>query len=397
MRPVNEKYDICIIGGCGHVGLPLGLAFANHKKKVALYDINQANVEMVNRKTMPFLDEGAPEMLTKTVESGMLVATTDKSAISQSQNIILVIGTPVDEHLNPNLLGIITAIKSVKDCLRKGQLFILRSTIYPGITKKVYNYLKSNSPGISLAFCPERVTEGFALKEIRTLPQIVSAYDQATLNRASKLFSALEVETIQLKPEEAELVKLFSNTWRYINFAISNQFFMIAENCGVDFYKIYKGMTYNYPRLKGFPTAGYAAGPCLFKDTMQLSSFDSNHFFLGHSAMLVNEGLPAFVINRLKRNTDLTKKTVGILGMAFKADSDDPRESLSYKFKKILELEARQVLCSDLYIKDPHFVDAKELIRRSDIIILAAPHRGYKKLDLKKKHVIDIWNFFAKI
>jgi len=394
---MRGEYDVCIIGGCGHVGLPLGLAFANHKKKVVLFDINQANVEKVNRKEMPFLDKGAPEILTKTVDSGLLEATTDKTVISRSKNIIMVIGTPVDEHLNPNLLGIITAIKNVKDLLHKDQLLVLRSTIYPGITKKVHSYLKSVKCGISLAFCPERVTEGFALEEIRTLPQIVSAYDKATLKLASKLFSALEVETVELTPEEAELVKLFSNTWRYINFATANQFFMIAENCGVDFYKVYKGMTYNYPRLKGFPKAGYAAGPCLFKDTMQLSAFDSNHFFLGHSAMLVNEGLPAFVINRLKRNVDLSKKTVGILGMAFKADSDDPRESLSYKFKKILELEAKKVLCSDLYIQNPDFVDAEELIRRSDIVILAAPHRAYKKLKLKNKHVVDIWNFFDSV
>jgi UDP-N-acetyl-D-mannosaminuronic acid dehydrogenase len=129
---------------------------------------------------------------------------------------------------------------------------------------------------------------------------------------------------------------------------------------------------------------------------MQLSAFDSNHFFLGHSAMLVNEGLPAFVINRLKQTVNLSRKTVGILGMAFKADSDDPRESLSYKLKKILEMEAEKVLCSDLYIQDPNFVETQELIRKSDIILLATPHRGYKNLKFKNKHIVDIWNFFPR-
>src|SRR5262249_55627282 len=152
-------------------------------------------------------------------------------------------------------------------------------------------------------------------------------------------------DLIPLPPLGAELAKLYNNAWRYIQFAAANQFYMIANDYGVDFYEIHRAMTEKYPRAKGFPKAGFAAGPCLFKDTMQLSTFDNNAFFLGHSAMLVNEGLPNYLVRRAAQRYQLRDKTAAILGMTFKADSDDPRDSLSFKLKKSLLVECKEVLC----------------------------------------------------
>jgi UDP-N-acetyl-D-mannosaminuronic acid dehydrogenase len=149
--------------------------------------------------------------------------------------------------------------------------------------------------------------------------------------------------------------------------------------------------------MSGLPRAGFAAGPCLFKDTMQLAAATSNTFELGHAAMLVNEGLPNFIVRHLKRKHDLASMRVGLLGMAFKADSDDPRESLSYKLRKILEYEAAAVLCTDVYIKDPSFYPLAEVLDRADILIVAAPHREYRGLELPEgKPVVDIWNIYVK-
>jgi len=277
------------------------------------------------------------------------------------------------------------------------QTLILRSTVYPGTSDWLHNYLEKKSKKIDVSFCPERIAEGKAIEEIYNLPQIVSAYSSKVTKIVSNLFKKLTKDIIVLDPTEAELAKLYTNSWRYIQFAIANQFYMLANGHGKDFYKIYDAMTFKYPRTQSFPKAGFAAGPCLFKDTMQLSSFDNNKFFLGHSAMLINEGMPAFIVEELEKNFDLKTKTVGILGMAFKAESDDPRSSLSYKLRKILNISSKKLFCSDEYIENKSFVSKEELIEKSDIIILGVPHKNYDGINLPKdKYVYDMWNFLKE-
>jgi UDP-N-acetyl-D-mannosaminuronic acid dehydrogenase len=271
--------------------------------------------------------------------------------------------------------------------------------VFPGTTERLRDWIRQKQKAVELAFCPERIAEGYALRELDTLPQIVSSFSEEGVRRSSELFGLLTDDIVVLSPIEAELAKLFNNVWRYIKFATANQFYMIANDHNADFYRIHHAMTYNYPRAKDFPKPGFAAGPCLFKDAMQLAAFNNNDFYLGHAAMLVNEGLPNYVVSKLKQKYDLRELTVGILGMAFKGNSDDPRESLSYKLKKILAFESRRVLCSDVYIDDDGFVSAEELVREADVIILGAPHREYAELQLpvgEDKVVVDIWNMWGK-
>src|SRR5580692_5262049 len=346
---------VVIIGGCGHVGLPLGIVFANCGLDVVLLDRDQAKIDTVNGGQMPFMETNALEQLERVV-GRKLIATSDPSCLRDSDAAIAVLGTPVDEHLNPTVTDLYRSIDEVIARMPENALLVLRSTVYPGVTKLVYERLQASGRKILLSFCPERIAEGKAMEEIRTLPQIISAFDPDSLARVRELFSIINDDLIELEPLEAELAKLFTNSWRYMNFAISNQFYVLAETYGLDFQRIYGAVTHRYPRMKSFAKAGLAAGPCLFKDTMQLSAFSGNNFFLGHSAMLVNEGLPDFVVSAMQAKHDLSKKTVGILGMAFKGNNDDPRESLSYKLKKGLEMEADVVLCHDPYINDPRFV-----------------------------------------
>jgi len=219
---------------------------------------------------------------------------------------------------------------------------------------------------IEVAFCPERIAEGKAMTELFELPQIISARTAAGAERASGLFKMLTPKLVLMSPEEAELAKLFTNVWRYIKFATANQLYMMANERGLDFDRIRKGLAEDYPRAADMPAAGFAAGPCLFKDTMQLAAFNHNNFPLGHSAMAVNEGLPLYVVHRLEQRFDLGSMTVGILGMAFKAGSDDIRSSLSYKLKRILEFKADAVLCTDPYVTvDPHLLGLDEVIART--------------------------------
>tara|TARA_X000000368_G_scaffold402148_1_gene375779 strand:+ start:14505 stop:15704 length:1200 start_codon:yes stop_codon:yes gene_type:complete len=389
----KNKTDICVIGGCGHVGLPLALCFADKGLEVSVYDINEESVKIVNDGVMPFLENGCEKLLKNNIGKNLHVSSNPK-VISEAQFVIIVIGTPVDEFLNPDRMIFKEFIDDYYKYFTDNQTLILRSTVYPGTSDWLHNYLEKKSKKIHVSFCPERIAEGKAIEEIYNLPQIVSAYSSKVTKIVSNLFKKLTKDIIVLDPTEAELAKLYTNSWRYIQFAIANQFYMLANGHGKDFYKIYDAMTFKYPRTQSFPKAGFAAGPCLFKDTMQLSSFDNNKFFLGHSAMLINEGMPAFIAEELEKKFDLKTKTVGILGMAFKAESDDPRSSLSYKLRKILNISSKKLFCSDEYIENKSFVSKEELIEKSDIIILGVPHKNYDGINLPKdKYIYDMWNF----
>jgi UDP-N-acetyl-D-mannosaminuronic acid dehydrogenase len=384
---------ITIVGGCGHVGLPLGIVFASKGLQVDLLDIDPAKVDLVNSGKMPFMERGADDLL-RQVAGKSLNATLDPAVIKSADAVVTVVGTPVDRHLNPTVGDVYRSIDALLDHMQEGTLLILRSTVYPGVTKLVYERLRRLKRKVLLAFCPERIAEGNAIEELVQLPQIVSGFEPDAVAAASRLFGMIAPSLIELTPQEAELAKLFTNAWRYANFAISNQFYMLAESCGLDFYRIHDAVTRDYPRMRSFAKAGFAAGPCLLKDTLQLAAFSQNNFFLGHSAMLINEGLPMFLVEQLRRQ-DLPSKRVAILGMAFKAESDDKRDSLSYKLKKLLEVEALEVLCTDPYISDPGFVSLENAVRNADMIIVGAPHKVYRDLEIPAgKTVLDPWNFF---
>jgi len=384
--------DVVVIGGCGHVGLPLAIAFADRGAQVGIYDVSEAAVATVNAGRLPFDEPGAAEVLRRVVADGRLTASVDPSIVGSAEHVVVVIGTPVDEHLNPNQTAIPRALGGCSAYLRDGQLLILRSTVFPGVTALVEKMVAGLGVAIEVAFCPERIAEGKAMTELFELPQIVSARSPRGMERAAKLFSLLTSSIVELSPEEAELAKLFTNVWRYIKFATANQFYMMANDRGLDFERIRKGLSQDYPRAADMPGAGFAAGPCLFKDTMQLAAFNNNNFTLGHTAMTINEGLPLYLVHRLEQRFDLSSLTVGILGMAFKGESDDIRSSLSYKLKRILEFKADRVLCADPYVTvDPSLLPQEEVIARSDLLVIATPHREYRNL-VTDKPVADIWN-----
>ena len=388
-------FDVCIVGGCGHVGLPLALCFTRAGSKVSILDTNETAVRKVGSGKMPFNERGADPLLKEAIEKKLLHVTMDPSCIAESKSVVLILGTPVDSHLNPSFAGILKVIREYMPYFRDGQLLVLRSTVYPGTSEKVRRLIEDAGLSVEVAFCPERIAEGYAIQETFDLPQIISAFTPDGLAQARSLFTKFTADVVEVTPLEAELAKLFTNVWRYVKFAISNQFFSIANDHGLDYYKIHEAITHNYPRAKDLPKAGFAAGPCLFKDTMQLAAFSNNSFFLGHAAMLVNEGQPAYVVNCLHREYKLTETVVGVLGMAFKGDSDDSRQSLAYKLRKLLEIECKQVLITDPYVSDERILPAEEVIERSEVLIIGAPHGVYKNLDFKGKRVVDIWNFLG--
>ena len=386
------RVDVAVVGGCGHVGLPLALAFAGRGLRVAVYDTSQRAVEMVNSGRMPFQEPGAQEALACALAGGQFTAGTDPAVLRQAANVVVVIGTPIDKHLNPEALGVPEEIEKLSPHLVPGQLLVLRSTLYPGVTRMVERLFQEQGLQVDVAFCPERIAEGHAMTELHSLPQLVSGRTPEIRARAAALFSQLTKEIVELEPEEAELAKLFTNTWRYIKFATANQLYMIANDFGLDYDRIRGALAHNYPRAQDLPGAGLAAGPCLLKDTMQLAAFNNNQFTLGHSAMLINEGLPLYTVARLERRFDLAAMTVGILGMAFKGESDDIRSSLSYRLKRILQFKSKRVLCTDPYVTiDPNLVPLEEVLAESELLVIGAPHHQYRELQVSVP-VVDLTN-----
>ncbi len=391
-RDASFARDVVVIGGCGHVGLPLAIAFADRGAEVAVYDVNPAAVAQVCQGRMPFDEPGAGPVLERAVAGGRLSASADPAVVGTAEHVVVVIGTPVDEHLNPDQQAITRALAGCAGYLRDGQLLILRSTVYPGVTALVEKMIARLGYAIDVAFCPERIAEGKAMTELFELPQIISARKEGAFGRASALFGLLTAGQVRMSPEEAELAKLFTNAWRYIKFATANQLYMIANDRGLDFERIRQGLALDYPRAADLPAAGFAAGPCLLKDTMQLAAFNNNNFAIGHTAMAINEGLPLYVVDRLQRSYDLESMAVGILGMAFKGGSDDIRSSLAYKLKGILAFVTSTVYCTDPYVTvDSSLLPLDDVVQKSDLLIIAAPHAQYAALATGKP-VVDIWN-----
>jgi len=374
----SARGSIAIVGGCGHVGLPLGLLLADRGHPVTLVDTSPERVEQVRAGRMPFLERGAEPLLRRVLDAGRLRATGEAGPLRDHDTVIVTIGTPVDEFLDPDSRGFLRGMHGILDRMRDGQLLVLRSTVFPGVTDLLAGVIARRGPAVDLAYCPERIAQGYAVEELATLPQIVAGTTPAASERAAALFGSLGVRIVPLTAVEAELAKLFANSYRYIHFAISNQFLMISERFGADFDRIRAAVTADYPRLAGFAGPGFTGGPCLLKDTMQLGAFNHNTFLLGQAAMMVNEGLPAFLIERLEARMPLAGRTVGILGMAFKGDSDDARSSLAYKVRKILSLRAGRVLCTDPFIADPDFVPLERVLAESDALVVGAPHSAYK-------------------
>lgn len=394
-RRAARAPDITVIGGGGHVGLPLSIAFANKGHNVLIVDINDRTLDTIRAGKLPFLEEDGEEALKKALASGNLSCS---SSVENVAGVVIVtIGTPVDEFLNPVHHAVKRCIDELLPRLKDGQLIILRSTVYPGTTEWLDRYIKSTGRKLKVAFCLERVVQGHALKELSGFPQIVAGTTKDAENEAAELFESLGCPIVRATPREAEFAKLFCNAYRYIEFAAANQFYMIAEQAGEDYHNIYRVMTEKYPRVAHLPRPGFAAGPCLFKDTMQLSAFANNQFGLGNQAMLVNEGLVLYIIEKLRERFDLQRTTVGLLGMAFKANIDDVRSSLSYKMKKILALDAKKVLTTDPHVTtDPELVPLNKVIEESDVLVLCAPHSAYREVNLRGKPVFDVWGFFPK-
>ena len=381
---------ISIIGGAGHVGFPLGLAFANKNLNVNLIDLDNKSLNLIKSGIPPFYEIGAKKILKKCLNNNRISFSKNLSSIKKSKFIIVCIGTPINKNLKPQTKQFFNFFSSLFQHVKKEQIIIIRSSVFPGIVNKIFKkYGKIND---NISYCPERIVQSKALVELPNLPQIVSGITKKSIKESSNLFKKICKKILISNIREAELIKLFSNTNRYINFAIANQLYLICDKYNVNFKNVRDLMRLGYERNLNLPSSGFSAGPCLLKDTMQLSSFYKGNFELGLASMKVNESMVDLVIKKIKKIKNFKRKTIGILGITFKAETDDTRDSLSLSLIKKLKRIKLKVIYTDVYYKDKYCYDLKSLMKKSDIIILGAPHNKYKTIKVpKNKNLIDIW------
>src|SRR5437773_6045806 len=390
--------DLVIVGGCGHVGLPLALSLAECGYRVGINDIDADKIDEVKNGHVPFREAGAEPLLTKLLPTGRLELSRDPAMLRRTRTVILVIGTPIDEFKNPSVRIFEKVLDELTPHVQNGSLIVLRSTVFPGTSETVERRLRAAGIEADVALCTERIAEGHALEELRTLPQLVGVNSDAAFAKARDLFERMGVASVvRTTPLEAELAKLLTNTWRYMKFAIANQFFQIAHRSGVDYNRVLGAIRNDYPRAADLPGPGFAAGPCLLKDTMQLSAYTPDRFPMGQAAMQINEGMPNYIIDTLDARKPLAGRTVGILGMTFKGESDDPRASLSYKVRKLAAFKGARVLCTDPFLHDSTFVSLEQVLKESDVIVIGAPHKAYRQVELNGREVVDIWGITGPI
>lgn len=383
-----RNFNMTVVG-IGRVGLPLASVFASKGVKVFGVDIDMNVVREVNSGRAPFLEKGLAEYLSQAIKNKKLEATNDPSVIKRSHVVIIAIGTPLTADLRPDYSQLYSALQSVAANLKKGALIVLRCTLPPMTTENIVLPFIESSTGYSLgrgfwlATCPERIVEGHAIEELFELPEIIGGFDEGSLMLAAELFRIIspDKKIITTNPRNAELAKLFSNVYRYVNFAIANEFGLISEEFGADAYEVIKIANENYKR-GGIPLPGPAGGPCLSKDGYFLT--ESIPFTdIIKSAWHINEWIPQHIVVRIKQvmKKPLHEVKICVLGIAFKADSDDTRYSPAIKLVACLRSEGAQVQAHDPHIKNTLPLDTA--CGDAEVVILAVNHSEFRRLDLR--------------
>lgn len=379
------KHDVCVIG-TGRVGLPLALSLMEVGLNVTGLDVDTALIAAVDAGEMPFLEPGYDALIAKR----QLKIHQDPEIVASSRALIITVGTPLHNHIETDLSQLQRVLSSLLPHLRVGQLVCLRSTVAPGTTTFVRRFLAQKTgleigAQLRVAFCPERIAEGKAYEELRTLPQIIGTQDDESRAAAAALFEPLAPELLHTDYVSAELVKLFNNIARYVHFAVANQFALIADDFDANIYEIRRMANYKYPR-SSLATPGFTAGTCLRKDFGMINEWSPYPDML-LSAWKMNEYIPAFMVAGLQKRVPLYERPVAMLGYTFKKDTDDTRDSLAPKLYRYIQ----RALPSWVRVSDHHLPamitqdsgdqlknwPVEEALDGAECVFVAANHTGY--------------------
>jgi UDP-N-acetyl-D-mannosaminuronic acid dehydrogenase len=385
--------------GLGRVGLPLALSFAARGLQVIGVERQPVILDQVAGGRMPFSETGTQELLERVLGEGRLELTNVATEAARADHIVLTLGTPAHVHIEIDVSQIRQAVDDLLPVLREGHSLILRSTVAPGTTEWVAGYIEqrrgfSVGEDLFVAHVPERIAQNHFLEEIATLPCIVGGVGEGSSARAAKLFEVFGTEIVETTPVQAELAKIWTNILRYTQFALPNLLMMESEQYGANVFEVIDLINHEYPR-GGMAAPGMTAGACLRKD-FTFSEERSNAPGMLLAVSRVHESVPLFLVNGLKDRLggSVRDRKVAVLGLTFKRDSDDLRDSLSYKLIRLLERELAHVARHD-----PHAPEESEpletALENADAVVLATNHSAFQGIgrDLPQGALlVDPWN-----
>ena len=385
--------------GLGRVGLPLALSFADHGCEVVGVERLQSVIDTVESGRMPFEETGTQEVLERVLASGRLKLTQEIRDAAEADHIVLTLGTPALSQIEIDISQIRGAIDDLLPVLREGHSVILRSTVAPGTTEWVAGYLEQKrgftaDEDVFVAHVPERIATGRFLEEIAALPTIVGGVGPVSGARAAELFEVFGAAIRQTTPVQAELAKIWTNILRYTSFALPNLLMMECEQYGANVFEVIDLINHDYPR-GGMAMPGLTAGTCLRKD-FAFSEERSAAPGMLLAVSRVHETVPRFLVEGLKRRLggSLRDRKVAVLGLTFKRDSDDVRDSLSFKVIRLLERELAHVSRHD-----PHVREGSEpldsALAGAEAVLVATNHSEFAGLAARLAGsvlVVDPWN-----
>jgi len=399
----SVDYDVSVIG-LGRVGLPLAVCFADRGLRVLGIDIDAERTGAVRDGRMPFEETGMQGVLERV---GSLHVSDRAADAARARHIVVTLGTPSFSHIEIDLSQIKSVLDDLLPHLQNGQSLTLRSTIAPGTTEFVAGYLEKHrgfaiGSDIFVAHAPERIAAGKFLEEIGTLPCIVGGVGERSGEVVGELFSVFGARIEQTTPVQAELAKIWTNILRYTMFALPNLLMMDCDQYGANVFEVIDLINRDYPR-GGMPQPGFTAGTCLRKD-FAFSEERSRAPGMLLAVSRVNESVPLFLVQGMTRRMGSLKgKKVAVLGLAFKANTDDERDSLSHKLIRLLERELADVAVHDPHVATPtqSFEDA---VIDADAVVVATNHDefcGPKALQRitdgarNEALVVDPWDCFG--
>jgi UDP-N-acetyl-D-mannosaminuronic acid dehydrogenase len=375
------KNNIAVIGGAGHIGLPLSCLISNQGMSTIIIDNNEESIEKIQNKISPFYEEGLNEQLEKAIDGGLQV-TKDMNKISECNIVIITLGT---SSKTTDIENFNSLVQDVITLSNDETMIILRSTLSAGTMENIIQDY-SRDKNLKFIYAPERIAEGKALKELREMPQIIGCLNHEDYLLVESFFNSLGVKTLKMTFKEAEFLKLFLNTYRYLQFSTLNFFENIAHNNHIDFKTVLELASKDYPRLKGVPDSGFVGGPCLIKDSKTFANSYPEAKEIVQSFLDVNDYYVKNIIQKCK-HTFSTKKIIQ-LGLTFKPNSDDIRDSQALRLYETLLDEGYNVKAFDPYVHDSN--KWEEIKDFSENIIIATNHKEFEAIKLNNKKVIII-------